>query len=443
MKRRPAIVSRGASCDPNPWSAPSLYYTTIAISFISNGNFHSKLVGPEDSNLQQIVGVCLWLGVVAISYFRVPLLRVPLSAGLVLSLGVYGLAILSPIWATDPMASMMKAGTLAIVAFGAYRLTQTLDVDRIIEGVYLGQFAVLVASIGMALFVPEIGVMDTYQHAGQWCGVFWSKQSLGLLGAVFLFFSCYRLLVDSRRRAFHAVGVAVALVCTIASGSRGGCVLAIFAVLCLYLTLQSTHFARALAFLPFAMCLTGVALVAYFVDTGSEYLVIFDYPFDFTERTFIWRHALSFFPERKWLGFGLNGFWTLPDVKGLFIERHGWFLDNYHDGYIAIAMETGVIGLALFIGGALIFGQRIVARIEIDRRLDPEVALALAYTCLIFFINFTETIFLRSTNVQATLLLVFMFFVYAGPAFIAAPARRPVQTLLKAPPAGRVRLRNV
>lgn len=402
--------------EPNAWTTPAIFFSLIVISIFSNGNLHPKVLPvSEDSNLQQYIGVGLWAVVIVVSYFRRVLVRLAPRPGLFVALGIYAIAVASPLWSTNFMASLPKATALAIVAFGAYRLTRTFDIDAIIDAVFFGQFFLCVASIAVALFIPDIGVLKTWQHAGQWNGVFYTKQNLGVLAAVFLFFSCYRLLTP-QRGLYHALGALVALVCIVMSGSRGGGGLAAFAVGCLYLAGLSLTFTRILAFAPFFMGLVGTALIAYFVKTGNRYLLLFGQEIDFTERTFIWQHALSYFMDRKWLGFGLNGFWTIPEVKDLFTERHGWFLDNYHDGYIAIAMETGATGLAVFLIGALMFGLRILERIRQERRLDPHVALSLVYACLLFFIDFTETFFLRSTNISATMLLTCFVLVYARPA---------------------------
>jgi len=48
------------------------------------------------------------------------------------------------------------------------------------------------------------------------------------------------------------------------------------------------------------------------------------------------------------MGFGLNGFWTDSNIYYQYQRLHGWVLDNYHSGYIAIIVETGIIGFILF-----------------------------------------------------------------------------------------------
>jgi O-antigen ligase len=410
----------GAS-DPNPCTTPVTRTAIVLATFFSNGNFQDKIIPDSaNSNLQQYVTIAMWMAILVVSYFRRSLLRIDWGVGLFSALAFYGFALASIAWSSNPAESASKGVAMCIVIFGAYRLVRTTNFDEIIECVILGLLLLNVASIFLSLFVPDIGILTDWQHAGQWNGIFFSKQTLGICGALLLFFAACRLLTSPRRGYYSAVAAA-AIICVVESGSRGGGAVSIIAVACIYLTGVSTRFAKALAFAPLIMCLFGVALVAYFVVTGNEYLVIFDNDIDFTERTFIWQHALGYFKDAPLFGHGLNGFWTIKDVKDVFIAKHGWFLDNYHDGYIAIVMETGVIGMCVFMFGYLLYALRLWK--EIDRRgaLDRNVALTLVYTCVIFFIDFTETFFLRSTNIVSSLLVTSIFIAFAHAR--AAPAR--------------------
>ena len=403
---------QAARSEENAWTTPLIKTTVVCIAFFADGNFHEKIMpGGEESNLQQYIILTLWLLIALVSYFRRAALRIEASAGLGVGLAFYALAVISIAWSGNFAASLPKGAAMAIVLFCAWRLTRSLAFDDIVEGYLLGLFGLCATAIVVAIAAPDIGVLKTWQHAGQWNGIFVTKQTLGIGGALLLFFSSYRLL-DASRRPWHYAAAAVALVCVIASGSRGGGALAAVSVVCVYLTRQSTRFARGLAFAPFVMILLGIALTAYFVATGNKYLVLFDAELDFTERSFIWQHALRFYPSAPWFGHGLNGFWTLKDVKDIFVAQHGWFLDDYHDGYIAIVMETGAIGMGVFACGYLLYALRLLAIIRRGGALDRDTGVMLVHTCLVFFMDFTETVFMRSTNITSTFLAMGLFVAY-------------------------------
>ena len=409
----PYRLSAAGSREANAWTTPVVKTALASIAFLANSNFNEKVLpGGDQSNIQQYIVLVAWLGLIFASYFRRACLSVAPAGGICVLLGFYALAVISVAWSGDPASGAPKAAALAITTFGAWRLARTVTLDMFIDAAIVGLFALNAVSMLLAILAPDIGVLSDYQHAGQWNGIFMSKQSLGIAGAVLLFLASHRLMGPSRNK-FHAAAIVVAIVCVLGSVSRGGGLLAAVSILGLYLASKSRRMLGALAFVPFAMCLASILLIAYFVATGNKDIEVFDSNIDFTQRSYIWQHALSYFPVRPWFGFGLNGFWTLAEVKNLFVERHGWFLDNYHNGAIAILMETGVVGLGAFVVAYLLLGLRVLAVLRPRETPDPDLVFALLFTSLIFMIDLTETFFLRSTNMVASLLLLCFFMPYA------------------------------
>jgi O-antigen ligase len=116
-------------------------------------------------------------------------------------------------------------------------------------------------------------------------------------------------------------------------------------------------------------------------------------------------------------------------VKDIFVAQHGWYLDDYHDGYIAIVMETGAIGMSVFACGYLLYALRLSAIIARGGALDRDMGLLLVHTCLVFFMDFTETVFMRSTNITSTFLAMGLFVAYGRrprPAPEEVPRTRPL-----------------
>jgi exopolysaccharide production protein ExoQ len=431
-RRTRSAAERGPDTDPsapNHWTALVIKAAVILITFFSNGNFQDKII-PDSatSSLQQYIVIVMWIVIAGASYFRRSVVRIEMTMGFFANFSLYALALVSISWSYNPIESVTKGAAMCFVIFGAYRLVRTMPFDEIVECIIHGLFLLNASSVFLALFVPSIGILANWQHAGQWNGIFFSKQTLGICGALLMFFSSYRLL-NPPRRIYHVIAALAGLACVIGSESRGGGAVAVLAVACVYLTGVSTRFAKILAFFPFVASLFGVALIFYFVRTGSLYLTIFDTDIDFTERTFIWQYALSHFKDAPFLGYGLNGFWTLKEIKDVFVQQHGWFLDNYHDGYIAIVMETGVVGFCIFLASYFLYGLRIAGEIRDRGALDRNVALTLVYCCLIFFIDFTETFFLRSTNITSSLLTMCIFIAFSraqrAPARAARTATAP------------------
>jgi exopolysaccharide production protein ExoQ len=120
---------------------------------------------------------------------------------------------------------------------------------------------------------------------------------------------------------------------------------------------------------------------------------------------------LSHFEDAPLFGLGLNGFWTVARIYDAFEQNHGWVLDDYHDGYIAILIETGLPGFTLFLLSSFLFAKRIFALLATGSLPAAHCTVAVGFMALSYQINFTETTFLRSTSFDAVLLVTLVFMV--------------------------------
>jgi len=69
----------------------------------------------------------------------------------------------------------------------------------------------------------------------------------------------------------------------------------------------------------------------------------------FTGRDDIWSFAVDHVAQRPFFGFGFEAFWGMPDlVKAWnYLESWGYRASDAHNGYLNLAVTTGLIGLAL------------------------------------------------------------------------------------------------
>lgn len=89
------------------------------------------------------------------------------------------------------------------------------------------------------------------------------------------------------------------------------------------------------------------------------------------------------------LGFGINGFWTNPEIYDYFNQNHGWVLDDYHNGYIAVLIETGFLGYLLFTASVFLFSNKMLYLIS-ERAIDRlHCALIIGFVVLSYQTNFT------------------------------------------------------
>lgn len=382
---------------------------SITINVVASmGTFNTALLPAELTYLQQAVAILMWGVLIYASAFVRPRLRLQFNPDLIALVAFYAFAVTSVFWTSLNAAAIMKSLALAMTTFGAFCLITRIDMDEVVRATALGLFILVAASAFCALAVPDIGIDHSWMHNGQWQGVYESKQTLGFVGAYLMFFACYLKMKGQGWPAFLLTFL-LASTCVLASESRGAGAVALAACALLVTSMWSVTCMRIYAVLPFVMCLLAGALIFYFYATGYEAIHVGDASIDLTERTFIWHYAISHFDDAPLLGFGINGFWTVPSIYDYFEQNHGWVLDNYHSGYIAILMETGFLGYTLFAASVLLFSNKVLHLIS-ARAIDrSHCALIIGFVALSFQTNFTETTFLRSTMFTSVLLVAFFF----------------------------------
>ncbi|WLA68270.1 O-antigen ligase family protein [Bradyrhizobium diazoefficiens] len=382
---------------------------SITINVVASmGTFNTGLLPAEMTYLQQAVAVLMWGVLIYANAFVRPRLRLQFNPDLIVLVAFYAFAVISVFWTSLNAAAIMKSLALAMTTFGAFCLITRIDMDEVVRATALGLFILVAASAFVALAVPDIGIDHSWMHNGQWQGVYESKQTLGFVGAYLMFFACY-LKMKGRGWPAFLLTFLLASTCVLASESRGAGAVALAACALLLTSMWSVICMRLYAVLPFVMCLLAGALIFYFYATGYDAIHVGDASVDLTERTFIWHYAISHFDDAPLLGFGINGFWTIPSIYDYFEQNHGWVLDNYHSGYIAILMETGFLGYTLFAASVLLFSNKVLHLIS-ARAIDrSHCALIIGFVVLSFQTNFTETTFLRSTMFTSVLLVAFFF----------------------------------
>lgn len=380
---------------------------TVAAT-VGVGNYTDLLVPKAFAVAQQYLSLIAWCAAIAASFTVRTRLRTAQSIDLVLACAFVGLAAGSVVWTELLPASVLKSLALLITTYSAYRMALCLSVRDTVGCVTLGLALQAAVSLILVAGFPKIGIVQAWMHNGQWSGLFESKQSLGTIATFLIFFSGYRLLAGGRWLPF-LITFGMAVACTIGSGSRGGGATALAAIAILYLTSRSRRLTALFAVSPVLMIALAYGLLWHLYLTDRPYYDIGGERIDLTERTFIWHHGLHRFDEAPLFGFGINGFWTDSWIGYAFQREHGWLLDNFHSGYLTILMETGLVGALLFTAWFVFFGLRMVFVPRSRTLSEADARLIISYTVMMFLFDFTETFFLRSTNVIMALMMILYF----------------------------------
>lgn len=305
-------------------------------------------------------------------------------------------AMLSVFWSLEPWVAIEEAiKLLATMLFASYLFLRLSPEHRYIT---LGWAMLLIAvlSFATAIFIPTIGIVYEGSHAGDWRGIFFSKNSFGqtLVFAVLLL--GYVALTHHRRlkRWLAWSGVLLCCVLIALSNSRSAWILLVSVPI----------FAGFFNFLRRAprLRLPVVLLTLYAVPVASALILsnlhevtqALGRDVTLTGRVPLWDVMLVEIQQHTWLGVGFRSFWLGPGGPSTeIINALWWDVVHGHNGWLDTWLELGLVGLALQAVHTLaMFG---LAWGRLRQYKSNDGVLLLTFLSLFFLLNLTENFFLR------------------------------------------------
>jgi len=259
------------------------------------------------------------------------------------------LALTSSMWALAPDISLRRWLQQVLVVFIFTGVTLYVrDKVRVLNAV----FAVFALAIVLnAVLVPVI-------PAGSlgYAGIYAQKNALGAVAALTLIFSiCYVMSNGSIYKIFLVVIAILSAGLLVISQSKTSLGLAL---LCPILASAIVIISRL-----FGMSLLGALLAAFAAASILFFLVVDGLQIStedismllfndttFTGRKYIWDYVFSLHEQRPWLGWGYQSFWSIgPESPSLKASSFVAGLNQSHNGYVDILLETGNIGLIVIV----------------------------------------------------------------------------------------------
>jgi exopolysaccharide production protein ExoQ len=339
---------------------------------------------------------------------------------------------ISPLWSTSPPEGPKSAAFL-LTALTVWRLTSILTVDEVLVLTERALTILCVASALVIVLAPSLGISNEWRPEVNgweqlWRGVFGDKQLLGMAAGYFVFLTTMRFL--HKRKIIYLPGIALGIVLTVGSGSRGGAVIAILTPTIIIAARAYPRLRPLVPSLLWACIGAAVLFVVNLMSSADAHIHLLGADIDFSNRTVIWDYAINLWMSYPMLGYGLDGFWRDPNIVWGFLRVHGWVLDNFHSGYLEILVETGLIGFMMF----CILTWQLCSRLRTLLRsgTSETLELVLGLIVMTFVINLTETTFLRSTN-YLQVLFNFLLVVVMSPVSQARGRRAAVMWAESAP----------
>jgi O-antigen ligase len=338
------------------------------------------------------------LGLVAVRW-RASLQAISRRATLLV---LMALALASTEWSAAPDLTLRRAvafvGTTALGVFLAARFTPR-ELLRVVAGAF-GTMAVL--SLVFALGLSRYGV-DHGIHPGAWQGVFTHKNVLGkamVIGAVT--FLLLRADLPRERRWIGTAGLALCVFLVLMSTSKTALsvMLVLFASAALFRMLRLRMDLAVIVFV--GAVVVGGSVVALVASNWEALLLAMGKDPSLTGRIPMWEVLARTIQERPWFGYGYNAFWLGEEGPSAGpLKEIGWLTPSAHNGYLEVALQLGLIGLAVFLAGYLAAFRQAVAGVR--RTLTADGLWPLLILTFMLLYNFSESVLLEKNNVNWTL----------------------------------------
>lgn len=353
---RAARVRRGPAAAQLDLADPRL---TQALATILIALMTIQILGPISNVLQ--IGIIMLLALV---HWRSALESMP-KVWLVLAYPVMALA--SSYWSSAPDVTFRYSAQFLFTAMGTIVVAASLGPRRFLSAIYVASALVAIGSLfsgryGSSMEGPVmIGLTGSKNQMA-----FLSQLTLASAVAIFVDRSQPRLL-----RASTVIAGLIALSLLIQAKSAGGILTAIGA---------TAAFLGLMALRPFPASVR-VAAVVIGILVATPAIIMKDTLIEQTQRvslnllkkdatltgrTYLWAHADRLIEQRPIVGHGYRSIWLGKSVTTQGLLRWAQLPDgrgfNFHNTFKEVTVDTGYIGLVLFILSMGVAGFLLLAR---------------------------------------------------------------------------------
>jgi exopolysaccharide production protein ExoQ len=275
-----------------------------------------------------------------------------------------------------------------------YKIRGAMDVLAWVGGV----FSLL--SILIVLYIPLVGVMQNRPFLGSWTGLFWHRNHTGNIFAFFSMIFLLRYLLDEKakgkQKLIFALSYFLSAIIVFGSRSATGMIVFLFLNFVVALMVIWLRFYRRIKpwhYYASASFLLGGFLV--FITNTGFFFGLLGRSANMTGRVPVWEDLLqNFYLQKPIFGYGYGALWMQKSFRILMQIRHDWgnqvyFADN---GFFDILLNTGLVGLLLFLSIYLPLGVRSFKQ-------------AVTYKSWIYFFPFLTFLYIFIGNLTYSFLL--------------------------------------
>jgi exopolysaccharide production protein ExoQ len=379
-----------------------------ALAFGGVGSEGAATREAEQLSQSNLINQLAWISFAGIGIYYVVMrisrgVRPILSASLFF-LGAYlVISLLSMSWALAPDISLRRSfqQILIVIVFAGVTIFVS-DKVRVLNAMFLVFAFTIFLNAALVVIIPP-GPLG-------YAGIYAQKNMLGANAALCLIFCISYLL--SNAASYKILAAVIGILSgglLFVSQSKTSLGLAVMSPLLAagILTLARlfrTSFLGAMALIAAVGVLSFLAVVELIELSPEDISLLLFNDTTFTGRTYIWNYVLNFFDQRPLLGWGYQSFWAIgTDAPNLKADNFITGLNQSHNGYIDVLLETGMVGFFIVVA-FLVNLCRAIDRSWGDR---ADVAiLLLSLTLFCSFHNLLESSLTRGFAVPWIVLLL-------------------------------------
>lgn len=317
------------------------------------------------------------------------------------------LCLMSFLWSVDPGLSIRRSVALGGTIMFAYYISDRYPLQHFLR---LAGFAFLLL-IGLTLLSPFL-TPEYLDPLGRWKGVLPNKNTLGRLMSLAVILGLIMLTSHRRNRPLWVSLVIGAAVCLLLSESLS----AMVALVLVFAVVPSARFLKkdifgGIGFMLLVAAAGGIAL-GYLMTQLDVVLGFVGKDVTLTGRTYLWGVITEAAMDRFWLGYGYSAFWRgAIGPSGLVWMAVPWLPPHGHNGYLDLWLQTGFLGMTLFVTMLLRGLSRAAYFLD---GVSPERAWPFAYLTFTIIANVTESAAFTSNSILTVFLVTAIAYSHGG-----------------------------
>jgi exopolysaccharide production protein ExoQ len=368
---------------------------TILVLVLATGAFQSLVVDAsttqavnEGNPLLQIMWAFVYAVVVmrAIGNFRSIVAAVRANKFLI---GLVLLAVLSVFWSEDPGFTLRRGVALLATTLFGLDFAVRYPIRKQLQLVAIALSAVVALSVVVQVFFAGLIPVVDKAYPNAWVGLFDQKNAFArviVLTAIVVLASVRRSMGGILTAVFTflaAVGLIIATQSMTAVVALAGLIL----VLQFAPALRWTGRVRTL--IGFSAAVMVAPAIFLLIHYWALLISLLGRNGTLTGRAQLWAISFSSFELKPLLGYGYSAFWMVSEEALRINAMLRWNVPHAHNAYMDLALELGLLGLALYVTAYIVALGRAVGYMRTDS--EPGSKWPLVYLCFILLYSFTES----------------------------------------------------